>query len=316
MHVLYVTSSSFSGSTLLAFLLNTHPEIFTVSEMEGWMYREKAFPCSCGETIESCPFFRYMAQTYGRAGLRWDPRNFGTAYRLTDDERLNRYLTGQIPLLAYTNVERTRDVVLRSIPYFANTIRAANRANVTFIKGALEFARARIFVDATKNPYRLRYLQRIPELSLRVLYLVRDFRGVAHSMMKNHGMSADIAVRVWMRDQLNILRVAREASPSVSVYYEDLCERTNEELIRLHRFLGLEPVPYCGDFRGAEHHILGNSMRLAQSGQIAKNTSWATELSPSQLDVIQTIPAHFVRRHPRHPLSEIVRHYLQGRRTG
>lgn len=70
MKLLYVASSSFSGSTLLAFLLNTHPDIFTVSEMEGWNYGEnEEFSCSCGNTLEHCPFFNEVAHTFQRDGL-------------------------------------------------------------------------------------------------------------------------------------------------------------------------------------------------------------------------------------------------------
>ena len=67
---LYVSSSSYSGSTLLAFLLNTHPDIFSVSEMDGWPYGEKeAFRCSCGEILRECPFFRTVASDFAEHAL-------------------------------------------------------------------------------------------------------------------------------------------------------------------------------------------------------------------------------------------------------
>jgi hypothetical protein len=38
--VLFIACSSFSGSTLLSFLLNTHPDIVTAGHTIGWRYKK------------------------------------------------------------------------------------------------------------------------------------------------------------------------------------------------------------------------------------------------------------------------------------
>ncbi|MBK7814091.1 MAG: hypothetical protein IPJ52_07155 [Rhodocyclaceae bacterium] len=108
--LLYVTSSSYSGSTLLAFLLNTHPGIFTVSEMIGWDFEDgEEFRCSCGATLDRCPLFVSIAKAFADHGLPFRTNRFGTAYQLVADERLNRYLTTNLPRSRNSTVERLRD---------------------------------------------------------------------------------------------------------------------------------------------------------------------------------------------------------------
>ena len=51
---LYVVGTSFTGSTLLSFLLNLHPQIVSVGEMTGpfrGVADRQAYPCSCGAAL-------------------------------------------------------------------------------------------------------------------------------------------------------------------------------------------------------------------------------------------------------------------------
>jgi hypothetical protein len=311
MKLLYVTSSSFSGSTLLAFLLNTHPDIFTVSEMEGWNYGEdEEFYCSCGNPLERCPFFNEVAHAFQRDGLPFAWRDFGTAYRLAKNERLNRYLTESLPWISNSPLERLRDGFIAHTPGFAARLRRHDQANKAFVRTALAYSKASVFVDGSKNPFRLRLLQRVRDFDLRVLYLIRDFRGVALSNMKTRGCNPRRATEIWLHDQSNILRVLAEFPGALHVYYEDLCEHVDDTLATIHRFVDLTPNAFPGSFKASEHHILGNTMRLDGEAKIRKNERWKTELSPDQLQTVTSVAEDFVNSHASHPLSGIIQHYL------
>src|SRR3989344_1164205 len=178
-NVLYITSSSFSGSTFLSFLLNTHPDITTVGEMEGWKDADvNTFQCSCGTVLKTCPFFVKIAGIFGQNNLPFAPNDFGTGYRLIHNTRFNQYLTEALPYIRSTGIEKLRDWVVAHMPGFSKRIDQNNRANVLFMRTALALTGAKVFMDADKSPYRMRYLQRLPDISLRPLYLVRDPRGV------------------------------------------------------------------------------------------------------------------------------------------
>lgn len=307
----YVTSSSYSGSTLLAFLLNTHPDIFTVSEMDGWRYAEhETFLCSCGKALSECPLFRSIGVAFRGEGLPFDFRNFGTRYRLARSDRLNRYLTEGLTRFTTGPVEHARDAVVQAIPPFARQLGRQDRANLTFIRAALSYSGATVFVDACKSPFRLRHLRRIAALDLRPLYLVRDPRGVVFSNMVKWHLDAATAIRLWLGEQMHIVRIAREQPIAGQVYYEALCDDPAGTLAAIHRFIGVARHPFSGDFRSVEHHVLGNFMRLQSESAVQKDTRWRDQLATADRSGIEQALSRFAARHRGHPVSETVLAYL------
>ena len=57
---IYILSQRYSGSTLLSFLLGTHPQIATIGERRKFFvhsyanFGEKALDCSCGKSFPEC----------------------------------------------------------------------------------------------------------------------------------------------------------------------------------------------------------------------------------------------------------------------
>jgi hypothetical protein len=253
-----------------------------------------------------------MSAAFERAQLPFHlPNDFGTGYRLLKSERLNQYLTAALPLLRSSRLEEIRDALVRHAPGAATVVRRINRANVVFVSTALATAGAQVFVNADKYPYRLRWLRRIAEFDLRVLHLLREPRGVVLTFMENRGWDAAFGMRAWIREQRDILRIAAEFPTSLRVYYEDLCDHTDAALARIHTFAGIPAEPFGGDFRVAEHHILGNSMRLDRVGVIVKSERWKEKLSTPDLDRIAAVAREFIGANPRDPMSEVLRHYFE-----
>jgi Sulfotransferase family len=304
---LYITSSSFSGSTLLSFLLNAHPDITTVGETDGWNYgRNEVFPCSCRAPLSECPFFRTIAAAFANEGLPFDQREFGTRYCLARGARLNRYLTAELPWIGNSALETIRDQLVWRVPPFARRLARQDHANRVFVRSALAASGAQVFVDACKSPYRLRHLRRLREFDVHVLHLARDPRGVALSNMKKKGYDAALAIRLWIREQVAICRIAEEFPKRMTVYYEDLCEAVNDAVAAVHDFIGVRPLPAPADFRSIPHHILGNEMRLAAAAAIVKDARWRRELSAADLGAVAVACAAFRQRRPDHPVSEMI----------
>jgi len=310
MAVLFLACSSFSGSTLLSFLLNTHPDMTTVGHTIGWRYRPgEVFHCSCGATLETCPFWAEVATRFAAAGLPFSYHDFGTRYRLVDNDRLNRYLTAQVLRFRGARIEALRDAAVRCVPAWARKLARQDRANATLVRAALDYARARVYVDNTHSPYRAYSLSRIAEFDLSVAYLVRDIRDTVFSHMKNHGWDARDATRIWLDEQESILRIGRGFDRFHIVAYEDLCERTEDTLAGIHRFMGVPAIPFTSDFGAAEHHILGNAMRFGQK-KIARDLRWRSELSRRDRSYVEAAAQGYVARHPGHPLSAILSRQL------
>lgn len=311
--ILYVASSSTSGTTLLAFLINTHPDIFTVSHTTGHPFEDnEEFLCSCGLPLPECPFYSRMAAVFREQGLPFKFNDFGTRHRLVADDRLDSWLTAGLPMVRSNRLENVRDAMLLLVPGFSSRLRRQDRANQLFVEQALAYSGAHVFADTSQSPHRLRHLRRIANFDFSVVHLVRDPRGIAASQRRSHGVDPVITARNWLRMQLAILRVLEEFPPHITVHYEDLCESPAPTVASIYSFVGLEAHPLPEDFRRSEHHILGNDMR-GRREKISRDERWKAELSPREIDAVARSLEAFEAARPRHPLSTIVRRYLDVR---
>jgi hypothetical protein len=305
--VLYVAAFQFSGSTLLSFLLNDHDDITTVGHMMGWPSAGEDFRCSCGARLTECPFYDAIKRAFEAEKLPFDLRDFGTAYSLARNQRVNRILTSGLPLVERSSVELTRDWLVRTIPALRRKVAQIDRANRTFIHTALRLNNASVFVDNSHSPYRFRHLTRIDGLALHYVHLVRDPRGTVLSAMTNLKWDLETATRLWCRQYTRAARIASEAERSLRMFYEDLCSWPDKALAEVHRFVRIEPRPFSGDFKRKPHHILGNEMRL-RSGKVTLDERWRRDLTDRDQRYVALAVARAARRHP--SLSAVVDRYF------
>lgn len=321
MPVIYIASSAFSGSTLLAFALNTHSQITTAGHTTGWSGLTPDFPCSCGSRLAACPFFAHIANAFATAGIAFPMSgHFPTRYRISRRERANQLVFDNLPLLHSEMLERARDAVVTGTPGIRRHIARADRANLIFMDAARGYAGARVYVDNSHSPYRFRRLASIPGLMLRPVHLVRDVRGVSLSSSEVYGRDPVDAARTWIREQETVVRVLRatradDGRPAydraVLLHYERFCDDPVSELGRITDVLDVAPFETLPDFKQAEHHILGNNMRFG-SGRIVKSRRWARDLSPStQTRIIDTVRAFARRSRFRRELEDILTPMLE-----
>lgn len=312
MKILYICSSQFSGTTLTSFLLNSHSAIATIGHTTGWRYDSaEDFRCSCGQKIRDCPLFNHVNREFARVGLTFDPQNFGTAFSLSENFRLNRLLTGGIPLLDSSVLEHFRDRSVGCIPAFRKALARQQLANLQLMQSVTNFCGADVYLDNSHSPFRLRMLAKNPELSVRPVHLIRDPRGVTLSMMRNSKFSSNRAIDSWLRHQCNIFRIVGEVASPLVIRYESLCTNTDFELARLHTFAGVKHEVFSGDFKEKPHHILGNRMRLTD-GKIRLDERWRRELPSDIRDQVEQRLMKFTRKNMTHPLSGIIHEYLGG----
>lgn len=286
--LLYVVGTGFSGSTLFAFLVDGHPQIATVGEATGPMLGwedHRSYVCSCGEKLPDCPFWRRVSEEMASRGFDFGPNRWDMRFMLFS-QRAAHQLT--IQSLRAQLLDDARDAMVAFIPPWSRHLREVARRNEAFVDAVLAVTGKRVFLDASKDAARARLLLRHSNLDVHVIFLVRDAPGQVSSFMKNQNSSLGAAVRYWNRTAGHARRIARRLPPDrfLVVRYEDLCERTEEEIGRVARFAGLEPAPGPVDFRSGDHHIIGNRMRMASSGEIVLDQRWRERLSREELDRI------------------------------
>ncbi len=293
----YILSPSFSGSTLLTFLLNAHPEIATIGELKAQaMGNLDEYDCSCGTRVQQCGFWRALAAEFERRGLRFDLADLGTHFRYRSRPALDKVLRARVRGPVLENVRRATRAMLPGGARFHNDTLTRNELLidlVTHLQGGS------VFLDGSKDPVRLWYLHRAARWNLRTIYLVRDGRGTARSYMNHDGLSMADAAREWRRTHEECLRlVARlPVGRVLHLKYEDLCRAPEETLDRTLTFLGLDSRARLDDFRAVEHHILGNAMRLKSSGEIQLDEKWRTALTPADLATFDRVAGDLNRQY-------------------
>jgi Sulfotransferase family len=294
----YLTSANYSGSTLMTFLLNTHPGVITIGELKGASKDPETHLCSCGTAIGRCPFWTALLEHMHANGVPFDHADVWSqcGFRIPGSafaNRVVRHYHRAWPL------EVARDLFIRLSPSCRRAFEKILRTNEAFVAAAHSVAPGSLFLDSSKDPIRLKYLRRSKSLRIKVISMIRDGRGVMNSAMKRLGCSAEEGATEWVRREQEMRRVTSgmDDANRIMVRYEDLCASPDETLGRVFRFMGLDPADANLDFRNVEHHILGNAMRFATSSDIKLDTKWTRELTQEQLDVFERIGGAVNRRY-------------------
>jgi hypothetical protein len=281
--VLYVVGTGFTGSTLLSFLLNGHPQIASVGEATGpydlWD-DQRTYPCSCGKTLADCEFWQRVGKEMEARGIAFGPNQWNVHFRLSPSRVAHQLLSQS---LRHNALDGVRDRLVLQAPAWRAKLEDTARRSVTLVESVLAVTRKRVFLDATKDTVRARYLLRLTELDLHVVHLVRDSFGYVSSHM-DRDRSLDSGIRFWNRTIGHANRLADLLPPGrfLRVRYEDLCASTETELARIVRFVGLEPHAGPENFRDQDHHMIGSQMRLGSSGRVVLDERWRERLTPWQ----------------------------------
>ncbi len=233
--LIYIYSSSHSGSTLLDLILGAHPKIFGLGEMKflSRLWREEGLPsesrlCGCGTLRQDCDFWVEVRKRLGPLDTPtpdgdpegWEPTSPGFS-------------------------ERT-----------AQLLREVQRVS-----------KQSVLCDSSKNLARLEALAADASFNIKVVHLVRDGRAVAYSK-KHRGLDYRKWLKKWENDNLNAVdRLDHlEKCNRCTVYplrYEDLVRRPKASLSPLLQDLGVDWHLFQENFSMlVSHSLAGNPMRL------------------------------------------------------
>lgn len=297
--IVYIMGHGYSGSTLLTFLLGTHPEIATIGEL-GIAPQAKTTPdeylCSCHRPVRECGFWQTVSQEMARRGHAFDIWDADLDFRVRGggvaDVILRAVQRGPI-------LETARSVGLAVVPRARRELsRVLSRIQalaevVTTLRGS------HVFLDASKRPERATLMRRGSDMDIRVIHLVRDGRAVSWSTMKNLGVGPEEAARSWVIDNF-ASEAARRHFPTANwmrLRHEDVCADPLGTLMKIHAFAGVTPRNGYHNFRGIDQHIIGNRMRLSSTSEIRLDDRWKTALTPDQMAIIESKVAPLNRRY-------------------
>ena len=173
--LLYILAPSFSGSTLLTYLLAQHPEIATVGELKATqMGPIEKYRCSCGELILDCNFWKTLQNGANAAGLEFSLDKFATVFEgggSFSDRVVRASVRGEL-------FEQVRSILLHVIPGVASRLDGLAVRNRKLADIVCQLQGGRIILDGSKDAVRLLHLINSGYWNIKVIYLQMDGRGV------------------------------------------------------------------------------------------------------------------------------------------
>ena len=300
---IYLTSSSYSGSTLLAFMMGCHPRISTVSELAGIIPGEDAdrYLCSCGEKIKICNFWGSVSTRMQKAYEDFSYDNFKTRYVPISDNLIDRL---QFSNLRSNMLSDIRDYIYQRIPTYNQYAANITKRNVDLANIILDLTKKDIFFDASKNPKRIKFLAKSLRCEFKVIHLVKDGRGVFDSVKRYRpNISDSDAIHSWKKQNRFIERSLKyvEKQNRYLLLYRDLATNPEREMTKLFDFIGVQYTSKCMDFKNFDHHIIGNTkMRLGSTNEIYYDEKWKTNLSTDQLKLFERLAGKLNRKYGYH----------------
>ncbi len=294
---IYVLSQRYSGSTLLSFLLGTHPDVSTIGERRKFYNKSLrvnaadqniAQYCSCGKLFKDCPYFNTIKE---RVLARIDPETLNvntTEFNIFNNKYLNRIAYEIIQFSALRNPKSNHLPFQKQI----DTLKDFNRILTEEIL-ALDGSHA--FLDTSKIINHALFLSLEEAFNFYVIWLVRDPRAQVNSAIKYNDWSIEKATEAWKKEMVQNEKVLQKKKINfIKIRYEDLCRATTDELQKIGEFTGLEASQFSLDFRQPTQHIIGNaSMRLGKDQKITERKEWQEQLSTAQIAMIEKLTEEY-----------------------
>jgi sulfotransferase family protein len=272
--VLYIGGLGRSGTTLLNRMLGELPDVCAIGEavnlwQQGVVNNEK---CGCNRPFHSCPFWQEVGT-----------RAFGGWHRADLDS-----------VLAYSRFRFLREASLARESATNNALYSRLYSAISEVSGCA------VVVDASKHASLLSSLRHHRSLDIRLIHMVRDSRGVAHSFAKLRQrpesddpdstmdrFSATRSAMLWNMYNTSFFALRRLGVAYQRRRYEDLVLAPQRHLRAIADAAGLEVDDEAFSFLGdgyvrltETHCVAGNPMRF-EHGRMAlrMDDEWTSALS-------------------------------------
>jgi len=267
-----------SGSTLLDLLLGQIDGFFSAGQVQGWARNfHQNWLCGCGKPLRTCEVWRAVAEE-----------------ALGDIEKSERVAALQRSVASPRHLPRILCPV--KTQSYRERLEQYSALLLELYRAIRKVSASRVIVDSSKVPAHALILNRMPEIDLRVIHLVRDSRAVAFSASRkkpNPGVHWDKAytrtytpVRAalgWSYTNF-CTHMLRYVTPHYTfVRYEELAADPSATLSRLLATLGEPASALALEGRRIEfkrnHTCSGNVMRFQRGPiEIVPDTEWVGKM--------------------------------------
>lgn len=267
----FVLAPNFQGSTLLAKLLNLHPDITAL----GDTYPTNLFDqiCGCGQRVSSCEFWQSIRHRVDAERYNDHPKLLPNCPRITCSGLMDRIDYKILPpgLLRKMIVRHEGASFASDYDAFLNAVYELSSPYA-----------GRVFVDGVKSVSRVKAMIAVRSQVDGVVHLVRDPGDFVKSSQRQRGpglISLVGSTLAWTAYHAAAGTLARHV-PYTKVSYEELSEDTDRTLRRLFQFLGVAPMSVDRLRENASDvwHFMGNASLFAFDGRVQRSRHELTRL--------------------------------------
>ena len=275
--VIYVMSDVRSGSTLLENILSKTEETVSVGELallKNHLLRTGPgarwnWACSCGLPPLNCPFWSRVMER-----MPVSDANFNTAVRW--NYRSKKMVVGSL----FSAFIKKKFGELNAEKLNRNTI----ATNFSLYRNIFTITGKKFIVDSSKDPVQayLTYLNKPPDIDVKIINLKRDLRAIAASKSKWSVANSKKKKSLgrWLTNSLFYKKICivvtqlANAEDVISLSYENLATHTQQQLDAIVKVCGLQPYR-APEYMAVEndHTIAGTPQRFSKR-PIVYDASW------------------------------------------
>ena len=297
--LIYILSNGRSGSTILDMLLGSFPGIWTLGEAQLLpLELNVGGVCGTGETIRDAAFWKDLVDT-----IRFEEEDMSVSYF----RRTNAHGSHTGAVLRRQLLEMFGG---RGEP---DRIERYGRLNYEFFARVIQHAEAHGFadrihwlVDASKDPYRLMWLQRSGYFDIRVIHLTKQPPAFVYSTARHEGgkISKYMVLRMtlrWIIENAIMKRVCDTCFLPTQVYplaYETLANDAAQSFRKIGEHFNIDLADYAPHrFREyANYGISGNKSRW-ENAQVRLDEKWKTQLPKHHQYLVSWLTRPFIKLH-------------------
>jgi LPS sulfotransferase NodH len=293
---IYILSQRYSGSTLLSFLLGTHPQIGTIGERKKFYIHsfektgDQALSCSCGKPFPECEHWNTIKSRVTKRIGKLNTATNPTDFKFSKIKLIQKASSELFKASRAWNMPLLRKPLAPKLKYFKSF-------NRILVEEILKLGSADVFLDSSNMIDQLLFLSMIQDFDLKVVWLTRDPRAQVNSALKYNKWTVAQATDYWIEEmRRNEYWLDKMNINYTSLNYEALCHDPETEMIRLLDFLKLDSSAFSLDFRQQTQHIMGNyNMRLGADTKIAERKEWLKQLRPEQISTIEKMTTGYTQ---------------------
>jgi len=266
--VVYVLGTSYSGSTLLGYVLGSSPRITTLGELKFYHRQiKKGFFCSCGKEVRACPFWsKHIHEDYRIYELPTVFEKIKILFKIISGIKFET-----------EKIEKSDDIDLLEELYRSLDVKSKH-----------------YFLDNSKSLWRLIHLMKLKDMKIKIIYMKRGIHSNVSSFIK-HGKGFLEGAFIYKFKNYLIRRFLKTNDLNfVKIDYESFCKDTASEVKKVRESLGVKFKDYHKGMKKTNYHVaFGNQGVQKQFMEgfkgIKYDDSWKKRLSKLQKKILGII---------------------------